>query len=149
MAQDVCLCQGMLQESLVRVEDTSALGYQLVVACVECPEAPWIHLHESDGVVGFADRPQLRQVVLVECGIDVGGRGLAGEVVEPVVEGCAVRDPDQRENAPDRTTRSFTLNPLDANIEINVVMLAVGGGSCLVSLAMDTKPSLRPVGTGQ
>ncbi|RWW00738.1 hypothetical protein GW17_00036279 [Ensete ventricosum] len=77
------------------MEETPPLRHQLVVVGVECPEAPGIHLHKGDQVVGFADRPQLCQVVLVETGIDVGEVGLAGEVVQAGGEGSAVRDPDR------------------------------------------------------
>lgn len=53
-------------------------------------------------------------------------------------------------NIPDKTTRSFVLKPFDANDAFNAVMLAIGGGKSAKAFAkVDTRPSLRPVGTFQ
>lgn len=49
---------------------------------------------------------------------------------------------------PDKTTRSLTLSPFEANMEIKVEMFAEGGGNWMVSFAIDTRPSFLPVATG-
>ena len=51
-------------------------------------------------------------------------------------------------NLLDRTTRSLTFKPFEAKFSLSWVMLAKGGGKLVkASSAIDTLPSLCPVGT--
>ena len=55
----------------------------------------------------------------------------------------------ERRRVPERSTRSFALRPRMPNWVFKLEMLAEKAGRVRVSMAFETRPSLRPVGTSQ
>lgn len=96
LAEDVAPGERVEHERLVGGEERPAPGDVPVVAGVERPEAPRVHLHQRRVVLeARALAPQPRHVLQLQRRVDVVGVVQAGEVVQPVSEGEAVRRPDR------------------------------------------------------
>lgn len=94
--EDVGLGRRVGDERGVGLEQAPALEHATVVAEVEGPEAPRVHLDDG-GVVRrrLALGPaEVRRVQRVQRRVRVAGATAPGEVVEPLREGVAVRDAD-------------------------------------------------------
>jgi hypothetical protein len=84
LAEDVAPGERVEHERLVGGEERPAPGDVPVVAGVERPEAPRVHLHQRRLVAGLALALQPRHVVLVQRRV---GHHHAAEVVQPAGEG--------------------------------------------------------------
>lgn len=93
---DVGLGRRVGDERGVGLEQAPALEQAAVVAEVEGPEAPRVHLHDG-GVVRrrrALGPAEVRRVRRVQRRVRVAGAAAPGEVVEALREGVAVRDAD-------------------------------------------------------